>query len=255
MHAITIPLITKPDGTKYGKTDGGAIWLSPDLMSPYAFYQFWLNVEDAGVPNLLRVFTFRTHEEILALEEATRERPQAREAQRVLAEDVTTVVHGSEECQRVIAASRALFGQGSLRDLDARTLAAALAEVRPVKLQIMRNEPLPPVANLMSSAGMVPSVSAARRAIAEGGAYLNNERVTAENAVPSEDDLLHGRFLVLRRGCPGLVVRPQGSRASRIFARRAAEGRRSDVWDRDCRVSMQVTSSWPNRFDDGARRP
>jgi tyrosyl-tRNA synthetase len=200
VHAITIPLITKPDGTKYGKSEGGAIWLSPDLMSPYAFYQFWLNVEDAGVPNLLRVFTFRRHEEILALEEATRERPQAREAQRVLAEDVTSLVHGEQECQRVIAASRALFGQGSLEDLDSPTLAAALAEVRPFQLHIKPNESVPPVANLMASAGVAPSVSAARRAITEGGAYLNNERVTGADSVPSTDDLLHGRFLVLRRG-------------------------------------------------------
>lgn len=200
VHAITIPLITKPDGTKYGKSEGGAIWLSADLMSPYAFYQFWLNVEDSGAGNLLRVFTFRTQEEVLALEEATRERPAAREAQRVLAEDVTTLVHGRDECQRVIAASRALFGQGSLADLDSPTLAAALAEVRPFQLHIRPNESVPPVANLMASAGVAPSVSAARRAITEGGAYLNNERVTGTDSVPSPEDLLHGRFLVLRRG-------------------------------------------------------
>jgi tyrosyl-tRNA synthetase len=200
VHALATPLITKADGSKYGKTEGGAIWLSADLMSPYAFYQFWLNVEDAGVPNLLRVFTFRTQEEILALEEATRERPQARKAQRVLAEDVTTLVHGHDECQRVITASRALFGQGSLEDLDAPTLAAALAEVRPFQLRIGAGEPVPPVANLMASAGVAPSVSAARRAISEGGAYLNNERVSEADAAPSPADLLHGRFLVLRRG-------------------------------------------------------
>jgi tyrosyl-tRNA synthetase len=199
-HALATPLITKPDGTKYGKSEGGAIWLSADLMSPYAFYQFWLNVEDAGVGNLLRVFTFRTRQEIGALEEATRERPQAREAQRVLAEDVTTLVHGEQECQRVIAASRALFGQGSLADLDAATLAAALAEVRPFQVRAQPGQPLPPVANLMSSAGVAQSVSAARRAITEGGAYLNNERVTAPDAVPGPADLLHGKFLVLRRG-------------------------------------------------------
>jgi tyrosyl-tRNA synthetase len=200
VHALATPLITKADGSKYGKTEGGAIWLSADLMSPYAFYQFWLNVEDAGVPNLLRVFTFRTQEEILALEEATRERPQARKAQRVLAEDVTTLVHGHDECQRVITASRALFGQGSLEDLDAPTLAAALAEVRPFQLRIGAGEPVPPVATLMASAGVAPSVSAARRAISEGGAYLNNERVSEADAAPSPADLLHGRFLVLRRG-------------------------------------------------------
>jgi tyrosyl-tRNA synthetase len=200
VHALATPLITKPDGTKYGKSEGGAIWLSADLMSPYAFYQFWLNVEDAGVGNLLRVFTFRTQEEIIALEEATRERPAARAAQRVLAQDLTTLVHGGDECERVIAASRALFGQGSLEELAPATLAAALAEVRPFQLPAGPGESLPPVANLMASAGVVPSVSAARRAIAEGGAYLNNERVTEADAAPSPQDLLHGRFLVLRRG-------------------------------------------------------
>jgi tyrosyl-tRNA synthetase len=199
-HALATPLITKADGTKYGKSEGGAIWLSADLMSPYAFYQFWLNVEDAGVGNLLRVFTFRTQEEILALEEATSQRPAAREAQRALARDITTLVHGGDECERVMAASRALFGQGSLEDLDPRTLAAALAEVRPATVHRVPNEPLPPVANLMASAGVVTSVSAARRAIAEGGAYLNNSRVTEENAAPADADLLDGRFLVLRRG-------------------------------------------------------
>ncbi len=200
VHALATPLITKADGTKYGKSEGGAIWLSADLMSPYAFYQFWLNVEDAGVGNLLRVFTFRTQEEIIALEEATRERPAARAAQRVLAQDLTTLVHGGDECERVIAASRALFGQGSLEELAPATLAAALAEVRPFQLPAGPGESLPPVANLMASAGVVPSVSAARRAIAEGGAYLNNERVTEADAAPSLQDLLHGRFLVLRRG-------------------------------------------------------
>jgi tyrosyl-tRNA synthetase len=199
-HALATPLITKADGTKYGKSEGGAIWLSADLMSPYAFYQFWLNVEDADLGNLLRVFTFRTQEEIRALEEATTQRPAAREAQRVLAEEVTTLVHGRDECERVIAASRALFGQGSLEDLVPATLAAAVAEVRPFQLRIGPDEPVPPVANLMASAGVVPSVSAARRAITEGGAYLNNERVTEADAAPSAEDLLHGRFLVLRRG-------------------------------------------------------
>jgi tyrosyl-tRNA synthetase len=199
-HALATPLITKSDGTKYGKSEGGAIWLSPDLMPPYAFYQFWLNVEDDGVGNLLRVFTFRPQDEIEALEVAVRERPAAREAQRVLAQDVTTLVHGADECARVIAASRALFGQGSLDDLDSGTLAAALAEVRPFRLELAAGDDLPPVASLMASAGIVDSVSAARRAIKEGGAYLNNERVADEQAVAEAGQLLHGRFLVLRRG-------------------------------------------------------
>ncbi len=202
MHALATPLITKPDGTKYGKTEGDAVWLSADLMSPYAFYQFWINRSDAEVAGLLRVFTFRSREEIEELERETAERPAARTAQRALADDVTTLVHGPEEHARVVAASQALFGQGDLRALDEKTLAAALAEVPSVTLEArdVRAGGLPPVADLMAAAGIAASKSAARRAIAEGGAYLNNVRVTAQDAVPSANDLLHGRFLALRRG-------------------------------------------------------
>jgi tyrosyl-tRNA synthetase len=223
-HALATPLITKPDGTKYGKTEGGAIWLSADLLSPYAFYQFLLNVSDPEVPNLLRVFSFKSREEIDQLVRDSAERPAARIGQRALAEEVTTLVHGAEETQRAIAASRALFGQGSLADLDERTLAAVAAEVRAVKISShggavstssVGRPPdapshggavsttglsLPPVANLMVAAGIFPTVSAARRTIAEGGAYLNNRKVTDEKAVLGADDLLHGRYLILRRG-------------------------------------------------------
>ena len=198
VHALATPLITKPDGTKYGKTEGGAIWLSADLMPPYAFYQFWLNVSDAEVPGLLRVFSFKTREEIDELARESTERPAARIGQRALAEEVTTLVHGADETGRAIAASRALFGQGSLTDLDERTLAAVAAEVRAA--QVPRNGGLPPVANMMAAAGVAPTVSAARRAIAGGGAYLNNQKVTDEKAVPRAEDLLHGRYLILRRG-------------------------------------------------------
>src|SRR6476646_6585556 len=198
VHAMATPLITKPDGTKYGKTGGGAIWLSADLMPPYAFYQFWLNVSDAEVPGLLRVFSFKTREEIAELVRESTERPAARIGQRALAEEVTTLVHGADETARAIAASRALFGQGSLTDLDERTLAAVAAEVRAA--QVPRNGGLPPVANMMAAAGVAPTVSAARRAIAGGGAYLNNQKVTDEKAVPRAEDLLHGRYLILRRG-------------------------------------------------------
>ena len=212
VHALATPLITKPDGTKYGKTEGGAIWLSPDLMSPYAFYQFWINRADSEVGSLLRVFTFRSRDEIEDLERETAQRPAARTAQRVLAEDVTTLVHGSEEYARAVAASLALFGQGELRDLDERTLAAALAEVpsATVEADALRAGQLQ-VADLMAAAGLVASKSAGRRAIAEGGAYLNNVKVTMPDAVPSTEDLLHGRFLVLRRGkrtVGGVEVRP-----------------------------------------------
>jgi len=199
VHALATPLITRPDGTKYGKTEGGAIWLSPDLMSPYAFYQFWINRTDAEVGGLLRVFTFRSREEIEELERQVREKPAAREAQRVLAEDVTTLVHGAEECAKAVAASRALFGQGELGDLDEPTLAAALAEVPSMTVEPTTSG-LPTVVDLMTGTGIVASRSAARRAIAEGGAYLNNRRVLSEEAEPDRADLLHGRFLVVRRG-------------------------------------------------------
>jgi tyrosyl-tRNA synthetase len=196
VHALGTPLLTKPDGTKYGKTAGGAIWLDPELTSPYAFYQYWLNVEDSEVGKLLRTFSFRSREEILALEAVTSERPAAREGQRSLASELTTLVHGSDETARVIAASRALFGQGALEELDERTLASALASVPGTSV----SGALPPVVELLADSGLVASRSEARRAIGQGGAYLNNVKVTDEGLVPSVSDLLHGRFLVLRRG-------------------------------------------------------
>jgi len=200
VHALAIPLITKPDGTKYGKTEGEAVWLSPELMSPYAFYQFWFNRSDAEVPGLLKVFTFRTREEIEALETEIAERPAARPGQRVLASDVTELVHGRPELERVLAASRALFGQGDLAELDAGTLASAIAEVPHATVRAEGGR-LPLVADLMAETGIVRSKSDARRTIAEGGAYLNNVKVTAEDAAPAlPADLLHGRYLVLRRG-------------------------------------------------------
>ena len=209
VHALATPLITKPDGTKYGKTEGEAVWLSQDLMSSYAFYQFWLNRADAEVPGLLRVFSFRSRAEIEELEREIAERPAARRAQRLLAEELTILVHGEAELRRVQAASEALFGQGELRALDAATLAAAVAEVPHAEVDVIaegRAAPeggaggLPPVADLMAVTGIVPSKSAARRAIAEGGAYLNNEKVAEQDAVPAETDLLHGEYLILRRG-------------------------------------------------------
>jgi tyrosyl-tRNA synthetase len=198
-HVLATPLITKPDGTKYGKTEGGTIWLNPTMTSPYAFYQFWVNRTDEEVPGLLRVFTFLSRDEIAGLEQEIAARPAARVAQRTLADLVTTLVHGEQECARVVAASQALFGRGDLAALDAGTLAAALAEV-PFTVIEAAPGPLPTVTELLTATGIVPSKSAARRAITEGGAYLNNTRVSSEDAVPAEQDLLHGRFLVLRRG-------------------------------------------------------
>jgi tyrosyl-tRNA synthetase len=199
VHALATPLITKPDGTKYGKTEGGAIWISPDLMPPYSFYQFWINRSDEEVPGLLRVFTFRSAEQIADLERQTRESPAARAGQRTLAEDVTTLVHGAEECARVVAASKAMFGQGELGELPESTLGAALAEVGLTRVS-SSPEGLPTVVDLLAETGIVASKSKARRAIADGGAYVNNRKVVAEDARPDRADLLYGRYLVIRRG-------------------------------------------------------
>jgi tyrosyl-tRNA synthetase len=202
VHALATPLVTKADGTKFGKTESGTVWLDPELTTPYAFYQFWINAEDQDVANYLRVFSFSSREEIEALEKETAERPAARAAQRALAEELTTLVHGAEECARVMAASRALFGQGELGDLDERTLSAALAELPRV---VVRGE-LPPVVELLAETGLSPSRSGARRTVAEGGAYVNNRKVTSEDEVPGAGDLLYGRYLVLRRGKRNLAA-------------------------------------------------
>ncbi|WP_035843798.1 tyrosine--tRNA ligase [Kitasatospora azatica] len=201
VHALATPLIVKADGTKFGKTESGTIWLDPELTTPYAFYQFWLNADDRDVATFLRIFSFRSKEEIEELERETAERPQARLAQRALAEELTTLVHSAEEYERAVAASKALFGQGDLAELAAATLASALAEVPRATVT-----ELAPMADLLVAVGLAPSRSAARRTLKEGGAYLNNAKVADEDAVPTEADLLHGRWLVLRRGKRNLAA-------------------------------------------------
>ncbi len=196
VHALATPLITKADGTKHGKTAGGTLWLDPQLTSPYAFYQYFVNTDDADVAALLKVFSFRSHDEIEDLVAATAARPEAREAQQALAAELTTLVHGQDETDRVLLASRALFGQGELADLDARTLQSALAELPGTEV----SGDLPSVVDLMVATGLSESRSAARRAVTDGGAYLNNQRVTDAAQLPAAADLLHGRWLVLRRG-------------------------------------------------------
>ncbi|MEU4574901.1 tyrosine--tRNA ligase [Nonomuraea sp. ATR24] len=196
VHALTLPLITKADGTKFGKTAGGALWLDPEMTSPYAFYQYFLNSDDRDVIHYLKVFTFRGREEIEELEKAVAERPFAREAQRTLAEELTELLHGKQELAAVVAASKALFGQGALEELPAATLGAALAEVPKATVPALGAT----LVDLLADSGLVESKSAARRAVKEGGAYLNNVKITDESYVPSGDDLLHGRYLVLRRG-------------------------------------------------------
>jgi tyrosyl-tRNA synthetase len=201
VHALATPLLTKADGSKFGKTESGTVWLDPEMTTPYGFYQYWLNVEDALVGQLLRAMSFRAREEIEELEKVTAERPAEREAQRVLARELTTAVHGADETERVEAASKALFGHGSLTDLDERTLAAALTEAAAPRIEVGTSPPS--YVDVLVAAGLVPSRSAARRAIAEGGAYVNNIRLDPEidlDAGPTGDELLHGRWVVLRRG-------------------------------------------------------
>ncbi|MFD3522069.1 tyrosine--tRNA ligase [Streptomyces sp. NPDC058653] len=201
VHALATPLITKADGTKFGKTETGTVWLDPERTTPYAFYQFWLNADDRDVSKFLRIFSFRTRAEIEELEKLTEERPQARAAQRALAEELTTLVHGADQCAGVVAASKALFGQGELTGLDAPTLAAALSE-----LPHARVAELAPVVDLLTEVGLAPSKSAARRTVKEGGAYVNNAKVMDAEAVPDSGELLHGRWLVLRRGKKNLAA-------------------------------------------------
>jgi tyrosyl-tRNA synthetase len=197
VHALSWPLVTSETGEKFGKsTGGGSLWLDPALTSPYTFFQYWMNVDDADAGRYLRFFTFLGRDEIEALEQATVERPAAREAQRRLAAELTTLVHGPEETTKVIAASQALFGRGELSALDADVLAAALTEASYVDV----SAPLPSVIDLLTATELCPSRSAARRTVDEGGAYLNNVRVSDGEAAPTAADLLPGGWLVLRRG-------------------------------------------------------
>ena len=193
VHILATPLITNSDGQKFGKSEGNAVWLDAEFTSPYAFYQFWLNVEDADVVDRLKVFTFLTKAEIEDLAKQTAEAPHLRAAQKRLALEVTTLVHSAEVAQAAIDASAALFGQGDLTALDSDTLAAALGELPNTNALIGT-----PITQLLVDTGLVDSISAGRRAIKEGGIYLNNEKIEDESAVLT--DLLHSRFAVLRRG-------------------------------------------------------
>ncbi|HWU20620.1 MAG TPA: tyrosine--tRNA ligase [Nocardioides sp.] len=197
-HAFATPLITKADGTKYGKTEGGALWLDPEMLSPYSFHQFWLNVEDEKVGELLRIFTFLPRAEIEALEERHAEAPFRREAQKVLADEVTTLVHGAEQTEQAKAAAQALFGTGDITALSASTLAAALGEAGAT--EVPAADGIPSVVDLFVLTGLASSRGEARRTVGEGGAYMNNVRVEDPEQVPSTDDLVDGAWLVLRRG-------------------------------------------------------
>lgn len=201
VFALTTPLITKSDGTKFGKTSGGAVWLDPGMMSPYAFYQFWINAADEDVIGWLRTFTFRTREQIAELEVATKERPFAREAQRVLAGDITTLVHGEVATQQAILASQALFGRGELHDLDESTLRAATAELPNAEVSAGIS-----VVDALVATGIVKGRNEARRALGEGGVYVNNHKVTDPDAMLQDEDFLHGYGAILRRGKKSLAA-------------------------------------------------
>ena len=204
-HVMTTPIITKADGTKFGKSEGGAIWLDPEMMTPYAFYQFWLQTDDVDVVRFLKVFTFLDREEIERLEIATAQNPKAREAQKVLACEVTTWVHGAEAVRSAQAATEALWGRGQLRELDEATLAAATADLPAAKLVVGETT----IVDLLVSAGLDRGRSAARKTVAGGGAYLNNVKVVDEDAPVVAEQLLAGGVVLVRKGRRNLAVARQ----------------------------------------------
>lgn len=198
VHAVTVPLVTDSDGKKFGKsTGGGSLWLDPEMTSPYAWYQYFINASDADVIRYLRWFTFLTQEELAELEVEVAERPFKREAQRRLAREMTNLVHGTDATEAVELAAQALFGRAELRDLDEKTLAASVSET--AVAEIKAGEPRT-IIDLLVASGLADSKGAAKRAVKEGGAYVNNERIESDDWEPSSEDLLHGSWLVLRRG-------------------------------------------------------
>ena len=197
-HALTVPLLTKADGTKFGKTAGGSVWLDPEMTSPYAFFQYWLNTDDKDVINFLKVFSFKSHEEISNLEIKHNENPGLREAHRELARELTSLVHTPDVAARVEDASKALFGQGDLSLLDLSTLTSALSELP--RTTVSSGQEIPTWVDLIAATGVVDSKSAARRIVKEGGAYLNNEKISGEDFRPSKTDFLCGKYAVLRKG-------------------------------------------------------
>ena len=197
-HALTVPLLTKADGTKFGKTAGGSVWLDPEMTSPYAFFQYWLNTDDKDVINFLKVFSFKSHEEIIEIENAHNANPGLREAHRALARELTSLVHTELTTNRVEAAAKALFGQGDLAELDEATLTSALAELP--RTTIAKDQPIPTWVDLLAATGVVDSKSAARRIVKEGGAYLNNEKISGEDFAPQKSDFLCGKYAILRKG-------------------------------------------------------
>ncbi len=205
-HGLTVPLVTKADGTKFGKTAGGAIWLDESLTTPFAFYQFWLNTDDRDIANMLRYFSLRPLPEVEEVIAAGEANPASRAGQRALAAELTDLVHGRETREHIEAASAALFGRGDLSTLPEDILKQATQDVPTERL-----DPGSSLVDALVATGLCPSKSAARRAIAEGGAYVNNQRVSDAEAVLENDAGLHGRWLLLRRGKRSIAVADLGA--------------------------------------------
>lgn len=203
-YALSVPLLTKSDGEKFGKTATGSIWLDPTMTSPYAFYQFFINSDDRDVEKLLKIFSFKSHSEIEDLLQSLATNPGAREAHRALARELTTAIHGVDASDKVELAAKALFGQGEMSELDSETLAGALAELP--RTTISSIDLIPTWVDLIVATGICESKSAARRIIKEGGAYLNNKKIATEDFAPSASDLIAGKFLVLRKGKKDLAA-------------------------------------------------
>ena len=197
-HALTVPLLAKSDGSKFGKTASGAIWLDESMTSAYEFFQFWLNSDDADMPKFLKVFSMKSRAEIEELIEKVKTNPGAREAHRELAREMTAMIHGQVMAKSVEEAAKALFGQAEIGDLDLKTLDSALSQLP--KTTIKKGDPYPTWVDLLAATGVVESKSAARRIVKEGGGYLNNKKVESEDFTPSKADLLHGKYLLLRKG-------------------------------------------------------
>lgn len=201
VHAMTTPLVTDSEGKKFGKsTGGGNLWLDPEMTSPYAWYQYFVNTADADVVGYLRWFTFLGADDIAELEDATKNRAHERAAQKRLAAELTTLVHGEAATRNVQLASQALFGRAELRDLDEATLAAALQEAGSGSVAELAPGGADSIIDLLVDSGLVASKGAARRTVAEGGVYVNNIRVESDDWVPQVSDFLHDQWLVLRRG-------------------------------------------------------
>ncbi len=197
VHGLTLPLVTKSDGTKFGKTADGAIWIDPSLTSAYEFYQFWINTDDRDVIKLLKYYSFRSRPELEALFAEQEAAPHTRPAQRALAEELTRCVHGDRGAEQAELAGRALFGRAEISDLDEDTVAAVM---RTAPHGAWTAEQEPTIVDLLVTASVCKSRSEARRAVAEGGAYLNNERITDGEELIGRDRLIHGRWWLVRRG-------------------------------------------------------